>query len=394
MKPLDGVKIIDLTRVLAGPYCTMILGDLGAEVIKVEAPGQGDDARTYGPFACGRSAYFMSLNRNKKSVTLDLKTPQGKGMLAQLLAQADVLVENFRPRTLENLGFSWSQLQAINPGLICCHISGFGQTGPYSDRPAYDIIAQGMGGIMSITGQPGGMPTRVGASIGDMTAGLYATVGILAALRVRELTGQGQEIDISMLDCQVAILENAVARFAVTGQIPEPIGNRHPSITPFTSVRTKDGYIIIAAGNDVLWQKLCSLLGNPDLARNPKFKTNRDRTDHWQDLEAILNEYFNARPMEEWLELLTQEGIPCGPISNVAQVISDPHIKSRKIIWDMDVAGTKISVSGSPIKFSVTPVAEAFLQPPELGEHNEEILGPLKADQESLLENEAGGGRP
>ncbi|MBI2953912.1 MAG: CoA transferase [Chloroflexi bacterium] len=374
MKPLDGVRVIDLTRVLAGPYCSLILADLGAEVIKVETPGQGDDARAYGPFIGGKSAYFLSLNRNKKSVALDLKTPQGKVALSRLLAEADILIENYRPGTLNKLGFPWTRLQEINPGLICCHISGFGQTGPYRDRPAYDIIAQAMGGIMSITGQPAGVPTRVGASVADITAGLYATVGILAALRVKAETGLGQEIDISMLDCQVAILENAIARYTVSGESPEPIGNRHPSITPFTSVSARDGYIIIAAGNDVLWQKLCRMLGSPDLADDARFKTNSDRTENWEQLRPILDELFSARSVAEWLELLSKEGLPCGPINNVAQMVADPQVKAREMIWEIDVDGACLGVSGNPIKLSLTPADEIYLPPPDLGEHDDEIL--------------------
>ncbi|TAK33657.1 MAG: CoA transferase [Chloroflexota bacterium] len=378
MLPLDGVKVIDLTRVLAGPYCSMVLGDLGAEVIKVEAPGPGDDARGYGPFAGGRSAYFMSLNRNKKSVTLDLKTSEGEELLAGLVAESDVLLENYRPGTLDRLGFPWSRLHEINPGLICCHVSGFGQTGPYRDRPAYDIIVQGMGGLMSITGQPGGMPTRAGASVGDITAGLYATVAILAALRVREQTGQGQEIDISMLDCQVAILENAIARYTVTGQVPEPLGNRHPSISPFTSVRARDGYLIVAAGNDAQWRKLCVLLERPELAEDPRFRSNEDRTSHWGELEPILDQLFRARSAAEWLELLEREGLPCGPINDVARIVSDPQVRARGMICETDVNGTRVGFSRSPIRLSLTPLSETFSPSPDLGQHNEEILAPLR----------------
>lgn len=378
MLPLDGIKVIDLTRVLAGPYCSMLLGDLGAEVMKVEAPELGDDARGYGPFVGSRSAYFMSLNRNKKSVTLDLKTPEGQELLAALLAEADLLLENFRPGTLDRLGFSWSRLQEINPALICCRVSGFGQTGPYRDRPAYDIIVQGCGGLMSITGQPDGIPTRAGASVGDITAGLYATVAILAALRVREQTGQGQEIDISMLDCQVAILENAIARYTVTGQVPAPLGNRHPSITPFTSVRARDGHIIVAAGNDALWRRLCALLGSAELAEDPRFASNADRTAHWDELEPLLDQLFGARSAAEWLELLEREGVPCGPINDVAQIVADPQVQERGMLAEMEVDGARIGFSRCPIKLSLTPLGETFSPPPDLGQHNAEILGPLR----------------
>lgn len=373
MRPLDGVRVVDLTRVLAGPFCSMVLADLGADVVKVENPEGGDDARSVGPFIGGFSAYFASLNRNKRSVTVDLKTEAGKDTLARLLTDADVLLENFRPGTLDRLGFPWTRLHEINRGLICCRISGFGQTGPYHQRAAYDIIVQGMGGIMSITGQPGGIPTRVGTSIGDIGAAVYATIGVLAALRVRERTGLGQEIDISMLDCQVALLENAIARYSVTGVSPEPIGNRHPSITPFASVRTGDGYMVVAAGNDVLWEKLCSLLGAPELVKDPRFLTNRDRTEQWSELEPILDGLFRRRTTAEWLELLTANGVPCGPINGMAQVVSDPQVLERGMVRELEVAGARMFCSGNPLKFSLTPAEDFYLPPPQLGEHNDDL---------------------
>lgn len=374
MKPLEEVTVVDLSRVLAGPHCSMVMADLGAEVIKVEIPDGGDDSRGFGPFVAGQSGYFMSLNRNKKSVTIDLKTERGRAQLSQLLSRADVLLENFRPGTLDRLGFPWERLQRINARLICCRISGFGQTGPYRDWPAYDIIVQGMGGIMSITGQSDGPPTRVGASIGDIAAALYATIGILAALRVRDQTGQGQEVDVSMLDCQVAILENAVMRSFVDGSSPQRIGNRHPSITPFTSVRTKDGYINIAAGNDALWQRLCDLLGDADLAHSPRFASNKDRTENWSELEPILEGHFSTRSSTQWLELLRERGIPCGPINDVAAVVADPQVRARNMIWEINLGGSKIGFSGNPIKLSLTPADEMYRQPPKLGEHNDEVL--------------------
>lgn len=374
MKPLEGIRVIDLSRVLAGPHCSMILADLGAEVIKVEIPDGGDDSRGFGPFVAGRSGYFMSLNRNKKSVAIDLKTARGQATLDRLLSRADVLLENFRPGTLDRLGFPWERLQRTNPGLICCRISGFGQTGPYRDWPAYDIIVQGMGGIMSITGHPDGPPTRVGASIGDIAAALYATIGILAALRVRDETTKGQEVDISMLDCQVAILENAIMRYFVTDSSPQRIGNRHPSITPFTSVKTKDGYINIAAGNDALWQRLCDLLGDADLAHDPRFATNKDRTENWSELEPILEHHFTRRSSGQWLQSLRQQGIPCGPINDVAAVIADPQVRARNMIWEIELGGSKIGFSGNPIKLSLTPADEMYRLPPDLGEHNDEVL--------------------
>lgn len=374
MHPLEGIRVLDLTRVLAGPYCTMLLGDLGAEVIKIEQPERGDDARSFGPFIEGQSAYFLSLNRNKKSVALDLKSPQGKEVFTRLVARADVLVENFRPGTLDKLGFPWARLQAINPRLICARISGFGQTGPYRARPAYDIIVQAMGGIMSITGQPGGMPTRVGTSIGDLTAALFTTVGILAALEARAVTGRGQEIDVSMLDCQVAILENAIARYQVTGEVPAPLGNRHPSITPFTTVRTQDGYLVIALGNDGLWQKFCMLVGHPELGADPRFGTNKDRTENWEHLAPLLEQIFQERPSAEWMQLFEREGLPYGPLQNVAQVLEDPQVKERNILWELALGDSRLQLAGLPVKFSATPAVGIALPPPELGQHTAEVL--------------------
>jgi CoA:oxalate CoA-transferase len=351
----------------------MILADLGAEVIKVEVPGGGDDSRGYGPFIGATSGYFASLNRNKKSVVLDLKDDRDRALLCSILAKADVLLENFKPGTLDRLGFTWPTLRSLNPRLIYCHISGFGQTGPYRDRPSYDIIAQGMGGLMSITGEPDGGPTRVGASVGDLGAALYAAVGILAALQARLTTGQGQEIDVALLDCQVALLENAVMRYATTGQSPQRIGNRHPSITPFCTVPTANGYITVAAGNDALWRRLCEVVGQPELAEDVRFATNQTRTEHWTALEPILAERFRQRTSGEWLEALQQVGIPCGPINSVEDVVNDPHVQARHMIWDYEIDGRQLYFSGNPIKFSDTPTEEVYLPPPTLGEHTEEI---------------------
>ncbi|MCL5040373.1 MAG: CoA transferase [Firmicutes bacterium] len=372
---LQGIKVLDLSRVLAGPYCTLVLADLGAEVIKVEVPGVGDDARSFGPFLQGESAYFMSLNRNKKSIILNLKDEAGRGIFRRLVTQFDVLVENFRPGTMAKLGLGYEELARVNPGLIYTAISGFGQTGPYRDRPAYDIVVQGMGGIMSITGEPGGIPTRVGASLGDITAALFAVTGILAALHQRGLTGEGQLVDVAMLDGQVAILENAIARYEVMGQVPGPLGNRHPSITPFTSVRAADGWLIIAIGNDSLWKRFCRLIERPELADDPRFATNPARTDNWPELERILAGIFGARPVAQWLPVLEEAGIPCGPINDIARVVADPQVQAREMIWEMThpVAG-KLKMAGSPIKLSGAEKGGIRLPAPLLGEHTREVL--------------------
>ncbi|GAB4275986.1 MAG: CaiB/BaiF CoA-transferase family protein [Deferrisomatales bacterium] len=376
--PLDGLRVLDLTRVLAGPYCTLVLADLGAEVVKVEIPGVGDDARHFGPFVGPESAYFMSLNRNKKSLTLNLKDPRGKELLLRLVERFDVLVENFRPGTMEKLGLGYEALARVNPRLIYAAASGFGQTGPYRCKPAYDVVVQGMGGIMSITGHPGGPPTRVGASIGDITAGLFTAVGILAALRARERTGKGQLVDVAMLDCQVAILENAIARYEVSGQPPGRIGNRHPSITPFTSVEAADGYLIVAIGNDALWRKFCRLVGREELAEQAAYRTNRERTENWESLEPVLAEIFAGRTVAQWLELLEGAGVPCGPINTVDRVVADPQIRARGMVVEVDhpVAG-KTKMAGCPIKLSAAPERWEPSPAPLLGEHSREVLGGL-----------------
>lgn len=351
--PLSGITVVDLTRVLAGPYCTMVLLDLGARVIKVEPPKVGDDARAFGPFLKGKSAYFMSLNRGKESIALDLKNAEDKAIFHDLLARADVLVENYRPGTMEKLGLGWDALHAKYPKLIYAAASGFGHSGPYSKRAAYDMVVQGMGGLMSVTGHPGGPPTRVGTSIGDITAGLFTAIGISSALFDRTRTGTGVKIDVAMLDCQIAILENAIARYFSTGQVPGPLGARHPSITPFEAFKAKDGHLIVAAGNDALFAKLCEALGRADLARNPLFLTNATRTDHAAALRDEIEQALAGKTVAEWLDILDRAGVPSGPINDVKQALEDPQIAARNMVVaidDKDV-GT-LRMAGNPIKSS------------------------------------------
>ena len=374
---LDGLKILDLTRVLAGPYTTMVLADMGADVIKIEEPTKGDDSRQYGPFIGTESAYFMSLNRDKKSMTLNLKAEKGKEIFKRLVEQADVVVENYRPGTMEKLGLSYDVLKEINPRLIFAACSGFGQTGPDRHKPAYDIIVQGAGGLMGITGYPDGPPTRVGASVGDITAGLFTAIGILTALHARTVSGVGQMVDVSMLDCQVAILENAIARYAVTGEVPGRIGNHHPSITPFDVIKTKKHHVIIAIGNDSLWVKLCDVLGIPDVAEDPRFLTNADRTKNRAYLYPILEAGFLKKTAKEWLRVLEKAGIPCGPVNRIDEIMNDPQVKARDMIIELEhpVAG-KLKMPGTPIKLSETP--GSIVEPaPLLGEHTFEILGDM-----------------
>lgn len=373
-KPLEGVVVLDLSRVLAAPYTGMILADMGADVIKVERPGKGDDSRAYGPFKNGESVYYMSLNRGKRSITLNMKSEEGKQILKDLVKQADVLVENFRGGTMDKLGLGYDVLKEINPRLIYSACTGFGMTGPYKHDPAYDVIVQGMGGIMSITGQEGGEPTKVGASIGDITAGIFSAVGIMIALYNREKTGKGQLVDVSMLDCQVAILENAIARYMNAGVSPKPIGNRHASITPFQSLKTKDGYVIVAVGNDTLWQKFCGLIERPDLAADPRFTTNPLRTENVKVLGEELNKTFQTKTMDEWLHILKEGGVPVGPINDVERVIKDPGVIAREMIVTTHhpIAGD-VEMAGVPIKLSETP-GSVDAPAPTLGQHTREIL--------------------
>ncbi|MGB4594780.1 MAG: CaiB/BaiF CoA-transferase family protein [Anaerolineaceae bacterium] len=373
MGSLSDVKVLDLTRVLAGPYATMILADLGAEIIKVEQPEKGDDARAYGPYVNGESAYFMSLNRNKDSITLNLKAPEGKEILKAFVKQVDVLVENYRPGTMEKLGLGYDVLKEINPRLIYATSSGYGQTGPYSQRPAYDGVVQAMGGIMSITGQEDGVPTRVGSSIGDINAGMFLAIGILTALHEREKSGLGQMVDVAMLDCQVAILENAISRYEVTGEIPHPIGNRHPSIVPFEPFETTTDLIMVAAGNDRLWVTLCGLL-ELDLAYDDRFDTNPKRNKNYAELRPLLAERFKAKNCAEWQKVFDEAGIPNGPINTVDKVVSNEQVLAREMIVEVEhpTAG-KLRLPGVPIKLSRTP-GEIRKAAPVLGADTNSLL--------------------
>jgi len=382
---LEGIKVLDLTRVLAGPYATMILGDLGADIIKVEMPGIGDDSRQFGPYLNDESAYFMSINRNKRSMTLNLKEEKGKKLLLEMVKHVDVVVENFRPGTMEKLGLGYDVLKEKNPMLIYAAASGFGHTGPYSKRAAYDAIVQAMGGIMSITGQRDGKPTRVGPSVGDITAGLFTAIGILAALIGRDKTGKGQKVDVAMLDCQVAILENAIARYVVSGEIPKPIGNRHSSIVPFEPFDTKDGEIMIAAGNDALWIKFCEALGIEELSRDKRFVTNPLRNENYEILRPIIAKIIREKTTEEWQDILDKAGVPNGPINTVDKVVENPQVKARNMIVEVEhPRAGKLKMPGIPIKMSETP-GDIRKHPPILGEHTEEILSELLGyDEEEI----------
>jgi crotonobetainyl-CoA:carnitine CoA-transferase CaiB-like acyl-CoA transferase len=371
---LSDVVVIDLSRVFAGPYCTMILGDLGATVIKIEQPGKGDDTRQFGPpYIAGESAYYLGLNRNKRSVTLDFNMPEDKQRLLELLKTATVVVENFRPGTLKRHGLDYETLHTLNPGLVYCSISGYGQTGPYASRPGYDFVAQAESGLMSVTGEVDGEPQRVGSPVADLSAGLFACMSILAALRVRDHTGQGQHIDISLFEAAVALLGNVSANYLISGEEAQRYGNGHPNIVPYQAFRTHNGYIVVACGNDRLYQAFCHLLGRDDLATDPRFASNPQRVRNRQELIPILQELVLQRDSEDWLTELRAIGIPCGPINTISQVFNDPQLQARGFIWECEhpTAGT-IRLSGSPIHLSETP-ARLYKAPPLLGEDNGDL---------------------
>ncbi len=374
MGPLQGLKVLDLSRVLAGPYCGMMLADYGANVYKIEPPVVGDDSRAFGPFVGKESAYFMSLNRNKRSMVLDFKKPSNIEVFKEMVKHADVVLENYRPGTMEKFGIGFDVLKEINPGIIYAACSGFGHSGPYMLKPAYDIIVQAMGGIMSITGEEGGGPTRIGASLGDIIAGIFTSYGVMMALYHREKTGMGQKVDVSMLDCQVAVLENAIARYVTSGAVPGPLGNRHPSITPFSAFTATDGHIIVGAGNERLWTKLCEVLERPDLEKDPRFDTNSNRTNNFRELHVILNDILKHKTIAEWMTILEAAGVPCAPINTVDKIVNDPQIKSRDMIVEVEhpVAG-HLKMPGVPIKMSASP-GEVKTPAPLLGQHTNELL--------------------
>ncbi|MGB9868259.1 MAG: CaiB/BaiF CoA transferase family protein [Bacillota bacterium] len=380
-KALEGIRVADLTHVLAGPFCTMILADLGAEVIKVEPPG-GDDSRQFGPFVaeaqgCNmQSGYFISVNRNKKSVCVDLKTPEGKEIFRRMVKVSDVVVENFRPGTMARLGFSYEQLKQIKPDIIYCSICGFGHDSleGYHSRPAYDLAAQAYSGLMSVTGPEGGPPCRVGTSVGDIVAGHEAAIGIMAALWYREKTGKGQHVDISMVDSLVYILENAIVRYTISGEIPKPLGTAHPTITPFQAFEASDGWIAIPIGNDSLWTKFCRAIGKEELIEDPRFVTNPLRCENKADLIPLLSEVIRSRTSREWFEIFEQHGLPYSPINTIDKVVEDPNINYRGMIVEIDQPRVgKIKIVGSPYRLSDTP-GEVRDHGPLLGEHTEEVL--------------------
>lgn len=351
--PLQNLVVLDLTHVLAGPFASLTLGDLGAKVIKVERPGTGDDTRTFPPFKGGESAYFAAINHGKQSIALDLKAADDRAIFDQLLSRADIVLENYRPGVMDKLGYGWEVLHARHPRLIYGAVSGFGHTGPDALRPAYDMVVQARGGVMSITGEKDRDPVRVGASIGDIVAGMYLVQGVLAAVIDRAKTGKGRKIDVAMLDSQLAILEHAVAITTATGTPPEPTGARHPSITPFETFHAADGLFVIAAGNDALFSRLCDVMGLP-LTQDPRFATNPARCENARTLKRLIEAITLDRPKSHWIERLEAAGVPTGPIQNVAEVLHDHQILARNMVVDvLDTEGQPAFVApGNPIKMS------------------------------------------
>ena len=378
--PLSHVRVLELSRVLAGPWAAQTLADLGADVIKVERPGAGDDTRAWGPpWAGEESAYFLSANRGKRSITIDFERPEGQELVRKLAAQADVVIENFKVGGLVKYGLDYESLKAVNPGLVYCSITGFGQDGPYAKRAGYDFMIQGMGGLMSITGQPdgeaGGGPVKVGVAVTDVFTGLYATIGVLGALAHRDRTGEGQWVNLALLDVQVAVLANQAMNYLVGGKAPQRLGNAHPNIVPYQAFATLDGHIILAVGNDGQFAKFCQVAGHPELAQDPRYATNPARVANRKELVPILERLLEQRTSRDWLSALEAVGVPCGPINDVSQVFADPHVQARNIHQDLPhpSAGTVPTVA-SPIRYSATPI-EHTVAPPTLGQHTDAVLG-------------------
>ncbi len=387
---LAGVRVLDFSRILAGPFCTMILGDLGADVIKVEQPGMGDGTRQWGPPWHGTgeaalSAYYVSINRNKRSVTLNLKSEAGRALARELAARARVVVENFKAGQMAEFGLGYDELRARNPALVYCSITGFGQSGPYRDRPGYDYVIQAMSGLMSITGEPDGPPVKVGVAIADVIAGLFAASAILAAVRHAERTGQGQYLDVALLDTQIAALVNVASNYLVSGETPPRLGNQHPNIVPYQTFRAADREFVLACGSDAQFARLCAIIERPDLLADERFATNPARVEHRAALISLLAEIFARRPAEEWVEALLAAGIPAGPIYDIPAALTDPHVQARGLVKEApDMPGGPLKLIGPPVQSWPNP-ATVRRPPPALGQHTDEVLREVLGLEEATL---------
>ena len=390
---LQGVRVLDLSRILAGPFCTMMLGDMGAEVVKIEQPGSGDDTRTWGPpYVGSESAYYLAINRNKRSVTIDLKTEPGRKLLHQLVERSDVLIENFKTGGLARMGLGYAQLREINPRLVHCSITGYGPDGPYAERPGYDFIAQGMGGVMSLTGEPDGQPMKFGIAIADLSTGMFACISILAALHDRENTGLGQHIDVSLLESVVSLLINYGSAYLLAGEVLPRFGNAHPNIVPYRLFKARDKWFIVAVGNDRQYYALCDVVGRPDLAIDERFHYNPDRVANRELLEGMLSELFATRPAEAWTAALLAAGVPSGSVNELPDVFADPQVLARDMLIEVEhpSLGT-LKQTGFPFKFSRTR-AEARRHPPLLGEHTDEVLRSVLGYRQAEIERLRGEG--
>ena len=374
--PLSGVRVLDLGRFVAGPFCAVLLADMGAEVIKIELPRRGDETRYHGVLVNGESSYFVGMNRSKKSLSLDLKTEEGKEIFRRLVREADVVVENFRPDVMRKLGFHYEALREINRAIIYCGISGFGKDGPYALRPSFDFIAQGMSGMMSVTGFPDREPVRIGIPIADYVAAIYGAYGILAALMARKRTGEGQEVQTSLVDGMISLLSLQADKYFGRGEVPERSGNDHPVTSPYGTFKARDGYINIAPAGDFMWERLARALGREDLIQDPRFLTNDLRCKHREEINRIINEITIGRTMADWIDYLNKAGVPCGPIYSLPQTFADPQVQHQEMVLDLEQPSGKVKTLGFPLKLSKTPAA--LRRPsPQLGQHTEEILASL-----------------
>lgn len=373
---LSGTRVLDLGRFVAGPFCGVLLADLGADVIKIEIPARGDEMRYHGVQINGESAYFVMMNRNKKSLTLDLRSDEGKEVFRKLVRGADVIVENFRPDVMRKLGFDFEALRAINSRIVYCGISGFGKDGPYALRPSFDFVAQGISGLMSVTGFPDGPPVRVGVPISDQVAALYAVCGILAALQARQRTGEGQEVQISLVDGMISLLSFQADRYFGAGQVPTRGGNEHPVSAPYGTFRAQDGYINVAPAGDPMWERFARALGREDLIQDPRFLTNDLRRENRKEIDGIINKITSQRTMAEWIDYLNQAGVPCGPIYSLDQTFADPQVQHQQMLQEIEQPSGKVKTLGFPLKLSATP-ADIRRPAPQLGEHTADILRDL-----------------